>query len=145
MGRSRPPLLVLLLLLTACGHGNDLGPSAVDLSGHWLFRHDASGGGVFCSETGSIDFLQTGASLSGVFSSRGGCEGTTTAFDYTKTGGAVGQIATDTVTFTLRASLETCTYQGRVDSGATSAFGGSVVCAAPGGATSRQGSWSMER
>jgi hypothetical protein len=144
MGRPRLPFLVLLIL-TACGHGNDLGPPGVDLSGHWLFRHDTSGGGAFCSETGSIDFRQVDSTLSGVFAARGGCEGTTSAFDYTKTGGAVGQIATDILTFTLRASFETCTYQGRVDAGVTNAFGGSVVCAAPGGATARQGSWSMER
>ena len=144
MGRPRKALLVVLLL-TACGHANDLGPSALDLRGHWLFRHDASGGSVFCSETGTIDFQQAGSSLSGVFNSRGGCEGSTTAFDYTKTGSARGQIATDSVTFTLTASLETCTYQARVDAGASNAFGGPLVCAPPGVATSRQGSWSMER
>lgn len=143
--RLRAAAALLLMSLAACGGGDSTGPTSDELKGFWVYQHLASGGGTTCTETGSIQFVPAAARVTGTFDGRGGCESSSLAFDYAKAGVVGGQVAGESVEFTLTASLESCLYQGKLESGAPDQVSGSMVCTPSDGGVPRQGTWSMRR
>ena len=143
----RRRLLAGLLLgcLSACGGSDSTGPTSDELKGFWVYQHLGSGGGTTCTETGSIQFQPAASRLTGTFDGRGGCESSSLAFDYAKTGVVAGQVSGESVEFTLTASLESCIYQGKLDSATPDQVSGAMVCTPSNGDAPRQGTWSMRR
>jgi len=137
--------ILCAMTLIACGAcGSATGPSPAEVTGSWSYTHSVSGGGTTCSEVGTINLQVNDSRIVGDFSGRGGCQGAAAAFDYVKSGGALGRVIGDSIELTLGSQLESCLYRGRFAGGATSAQG-SVICTPASGDAAREGSWGMSR
>ena len=117
-----------------------------DLTGEWTFTEqfggfDASSRLVTCSDTGSYEFTQDGASISGTRTQVGTCLGALHSFDNASiwdTPVADGQLSSAHIRF----GVEPCSYEGDVTGPPSPKLSGTVSCgywtgtweAAPGGA-----------
>jgi hypothetical protein len=135
-------LLLAALPLAACA-GEGFGPSPVAIAGTWTLTQVVSGGGASCSEGGSLEIQERGATFEGSFATRGGCDTATGSLDYRRDGGPVDTFVNTT---TVRFRLGVCSYEGAIAGEAPRQVVGQVTCTSlPGITAALSGTFEMHR
>ena len=81
------------------------------MTGLWAYSQTGTDadGRIHCTDVGQLDLTQTGTSVTGRITGRGGCEGPGGAFDYVVTGAlSLGRVGGDTIVF----QAGSCRYAG---------------------------------
>ncbi len=133
----------MLLALGSCGSDSAAAPSALPVSGSWNLSQVVQGGGATCGEGGALALTQSGASLGGTFRSRGGCETSSIAVDFVRSGNVeAGSVNGTAIHFTLGV----CQYSGTIVGDPPTLMSGSLTCTGlPGTSGALLGSWEASR